>query len=140
MEWIERLRPLSPANVQLLAASSSGDEVGRLTNEGDLSEYLAVIDKYPSACFDIIIVDGHERLGAVVAALPHLKEEGLLILDNSDRVAHQSALRYLKDVGFTRIDFYGIVPASGIPACTSVFGRSLSRWSEGDAAITTWGA
>jgi predicted O-methyltransferase YrrM len=126
--WFSRVAAASPPNAQAHLCNSDHDEVGELVPDQALSSYAGSIKRYPLNSFDVVAVDGLERMTCTWAALPHLKDDGLLILDNSDRQAYRPALEYLADQGFGRIDFFGFWPAAGFPGCTSVFARSFDRW------------
>jgi hypothetical protein len=47
--------------------------------------YAQLIDQFPDACFDIVLVDGRARPACLVHGMPKVKVGGLLVLDNSDR-------------------------------------------------------
>jgi hypothetical protein len=104
-----------------------------------VSAYVGAIKRYPARFFDVVVVDGMERLTCVRSALPHLKDDGLLILDNSDRPDYRPAFEYLADQGMGRIDFFGFAPGMDLPACTSVFARAFGRWVTVGPTIRTWG-
>lgn len=60
--------------------------------------------------FDVIIIDGKERVACAKNCLGALKEDGVIIFDNSDRVEYQDAYEYLSENGFKKIDFTGVGP------------------------------
>lgn len=62
--------------------------------------YNAAIDNYEM--FDIIMVDGRNRVKCIASAIPHLKPGGILILDNSERDYYQSGIDLMK--GWDRTD------------------------------------
>lgn len=135
--WFRRLAPLVPANVDLRLRASLDDGAGGLQRSP--SDYLAAIEEFPQGCFDVVAVDGMERVGCAMAARRHLKPDGLLLFDNSDRPDYRRAIDGLRDQGAKRIDFCGFYPGAGVPGCTSVFSWSFDRWLCGDAVITSWG-
>lgn len=47
--------------------------------------YARTIDQYPTAYFDLILVDGRARPSCIKQAIPHLKKGGLLVIDNTER-------------------------------------------------------
>jgi hypothetical protein len=75
--------------------------------------------------YDVIIVDGIRRLECAKAAAICLKDEGMIILDDSDRAKHSAEYRQivglLKERGLLQIDFYGFCPMNVYPKTTSVF-------------------
>lgn len=48
-------------------------------------KYARSIDPFPADYFDVILVDGRARPSCIQQALPHLKKEGLLVVDNTER-------------------------------------------------------
>lgn len=71
--------------------------------------------------FDIIVLDGRERVNCSFNALNALKDDGVIIWDNSDRIEYQKGYDHLISNGFKRIDFYGMGPISTHSWCTSIF-------------------
>ena len=51
----------------------------------DFLTYLQEIDKYPDNFFDCIVIDGRERVGCALHAMPKLKVGGFIVLDDSMR-------------------------------------------------------
>lgn len=137
--WYTRLVGSLPGNVELYLRHPHLDEVDQASPTATSSPYVNCIRSYPPASFDVIVVDGVQRPTCSGVAVRHLKEDGLLILDNSDRPVYRSAIEQLADHGLGRIDFYGFAPGSGILGCTSVFARSFRRWVTARSAIRTWG-
>jgi precorrin-6B methylase 2 len=137
--WFERLVVETPRNAEVQLRNAHQDEVGELRTKSDLSEYVSSINVYPPNSFDIVVVDGMERLTCIGVAVSRLKEDGLLILDNSDRPVFHPAIEQLARDGLGRIDFHGFPPGAGIPGCTSVFARFFERWLSPASVIRTWG-
>ncbi|MBX2962588.1 MAG: class I SAM-dependent methyltransferase [Cyclobacteriaceae bacterium] len=54
------------------------------------TEYYSFIDQYPDDYFDFVIVDGRARVECALHALPKLKQGGILILDNAERLRYRS--------------------------------------------------
>jgi hypothetical protein len=134
--WLARLAPLVGPNVELLSRPARLDEAG---DPVAASRYVEAIGDWPEEYFDLIAVDGMERLACLEAAVPHLRANGLLVLDNSDRPHLRAGMDRLNGLGFGRIDFHGFHPAHAIPACTSVFSRSFDRWLRGAPAVRFFG-
>lgn len=59
--------------------------LGRPPLRPEYRDYLAAIDAYPPAAFDLIAIDGKERIGCALHALSRLKPGGRLVLDDSNR-------------------------------------------------------
>lgn len=75
--------------------------------------------------FDIIVVDGMDRVKASSIARDVVKPSGAIIVDNTDEYWEADGTRPIMDLfrsaGFFRLDFYGHHPASIVPGCTSIF-------------------
>lgn len=51
--------------------------------------------------FDVIVIDGARRLECARTCLPLLKEDGVIIFDNTDMKEYAPGLDYLRQQGFT---------------------------------------
>ncbi len=69
--------------------------------------------------FDLIIIDGKHREECLNASIKYLNDDGILILDNSDR--HPELCKNVRDKGFTEIDFHGFGPINDYTWTTSLF-------------------
>ncbi len=74
--------------------------------------------------FHIIIIDGRDRITCTKNSLNALREDGIIIWDNSDREKYQEAYDFLASVGFKKIDFKGLGPIGHIEWQTSIFYKS----------------
>lgn len=91
--WYERIKREIPANVELYQIDSSNE-----------NQYVEKIKEYQNE-FDIIIIDGWDRVNCVKNCLPALKKDGVIIWDNSDRAIYEEGYHYLLDNGYRRVDF-----------------------------------
>lgn len=73
--------------------------------------------------FDIIVIDGVDRVACAMNALQALKNDGVIIWDNTDRSIYQEGFDFLESKGFKRIDFWGLGPINSYASCTSVLYR-----------------
>jgi predicted O-methyltransferase YrrM len=64
--------------------------------------YHQIIDKIPDNFFDLILIDGRDRVKCIRSAIPKLKPGGWLVLDNSEREYYQPGMDMMKD--WNRID------------------------------------
>jgi len=85
-------------------------------------DYSKIIRSF-SNCFDIIIIDGRDRINCVKNSLEALKYDGIIIWDNSDRSRYEKGYSFLNEHGFRRLDFEGIGPLNTYKWCTSIFYR-----------------
>ncbi len=74
--------------------------------------------------FDIVVIDGRDRVNCAKNSLGALRGNGLIIWDNSDREKYQEGYSYLMQNGFRRLDFEGNGPINTCKWCTSIFYRS----------------
>ena len=83
-------------------------------------EYSRIIMKYEKK-FDIIVIDGRDRVNCVKNSLGALKDTGVIIWDNTDREKYIKGCLYLTQNGFRRLDFVGIGPVNDYEWSTSIF-------------------
>lgn len=74
--------------------------------------------------FDIVVIDGRDRVNCSLNALGALKENGVIIWDNADRPAYAEGYKFLMDNGFKRLDFHGMGPINSKMWTTSIFYKS----------------
>lgn len=74
--------------------------------------------------FNIIIVDGRDRVNCCLQSMDSLSEDGVLILDDSERAQYDVGRKALINNGFKEISFSGISPGLFYRKETSVFYRS----------------
>jgi len=67
----------------------------------DLAHYPATIHQH--GWFDVVIVDGRERVLCVTAAVLHVVVGGWLVLDDSERKGYSSIVKTLKQLGWQEI-------------------------------------
>ena len=71
--------------------------------------------------YDIIIVDGRDRVNCCLNSVLKLKPSGVIVLDDSDRIAYSKGINGLLEQGFRKIDFWGISPGYINKKCTTIF-------------------
>ena len=96
---------------------------GLINNE--FAGYASTIYNYPKGHFDIVVLDGMARSLTGILAVERIADNGLIILDNSDRWHYNMLQQYLSNKGFGRIDFWGPGFNSHEAWCTSVFAKNL---------------
>jgi hypothetical protein len=108
-QWFRKVESMAPANVELIF-------------EPDLSRFAETIRRRGDR-YDVIVVDGpargRTRLKCSQAAVDHLREGGLVILDNSDWLPESS--RLLRDSGLLEVDMTGFAPICGHVQSTSLY-------------------
>jgi len=74
--------------------------------------------------FDIIIVDGRDRVNCCKQAVEALTETGVVVLDDSEREVYKEGVDFLIAKGFKHLLFSGISPGLFYRKSTSVFYKS----------------
>lgn len=88
--------------------------------KGGSTDYVEEISRYPGM-FDILVIDGRERVGCAENGLASLRPGGVILWDNGDRDEYRPGYDMLRQAGFKRLDFWGLGPLSTRRWCTSVF-------------------
>ncbi|MGB0403285.1 MAG: class I SAM-dependent methyltransferase [Salibacteraceae bacterium] len=86
---------------------------------GDYSSQILKFEKQ----FDVVVIDGRERIECAKNTLGALKDDGVVIWDNSDRLQYSEGYELFANNGFKRIDFAGMGPINHSEAQTTVFYR-----------------
>lgn len=76
--------------------------------------------------FEIVVIDGNWRMQCTLAAIKYLKPDGMIVLDNSDRVIEKKCCELLRQDGFIQIDFSGFGPINDYCWTTSIFMKTAS--------------
>lgn len=156
LKWCEDLRPKLPSNVvlreiQIDSEMRQGEEDltreyfsrerltdwsyddARIIRRGLEDERfvayascIAEMDPHNDG-FDFVVIDGMARRLCVWTAREHVKNDGFVVLDNSNRRDYDLAYELLDEAGFKQIPFWGLVPGADFHTCTSFFTRSLNR-------------
>jgi hypothetical protein len=108
-KWFEKMKGKIPSNVELLYFD--------LIPGGD---YSKAITKYVNQ-FDVIVIDGRDRVNCVKNSLNSLKPQGVVIWDNADREKYSEGYDFLIANSYKRIDFEGTGPIERFSWWTSVF-------------------
>ena len=74
--------------------------------------------------FDIVSIDGRDRVNCALNCLRALKRDGVIIWDNSDRESYEPGYRFLREHDFRRIEFVGMAPIGNERSETSIFYRT----------------
>ena len=111
-EWYNYIKQNMPQNVTLLHFDALGDSVysesaGRQGNS-----------------FDVIVVDGSDRIACVKTAPAALTDAGVVILDDTHYAPFEEATDFLARAGFRKFDFEGLKPNSIRAYRTTIYYRS----------------
>lgn len=107
--WYEKIVGAKPANSEMILTA--------LEPGGDYSKKASQLGKQ----FDIIIVDGRDRVNCCINSVAALSETGVMVLDDSEREDYDKARRFLKEKGYKELYFSGISPGLFYYKATSVF-------------------
>lgn len=88
--------------------------------------YASRIYDRPNKYFDIIIIDGMARSLCAMLAVDRIKDDGYIIVDNSDRHHYNFIQRHLINSGFKRIDFWGPGYYNYHKWCTSFYSKNFN--------------
>ncbi len=80
-----------------------GNKLVGLPPKPQFHPYFQKIQKYPDNYFDFVLIDGRARVACMINEIDKIKNEGILILDNSDREKYHSIF-YIFD-GWKMVDF-----------------------------------
>lgn len=112
-EWFKRIERLLPDNARLeyCALDYDGEYCRKILEESEK--------------FDIILIDGRDRVNCAFHALEKLKEDGVIIWDNTERKYYQKGYDFLTEHGFKRIELSSLIYGlPGIEDFTSIFYRN----------------
>lgn len=106
-EWFEVVSKKQRENQKIIHRADQTGYVNSLSEQNKL--------------FEIIVIDGNWRKLCVSEAIKCLKEGGMIVLDNSDRMIEKECGLLLREQGFIQMDFSGFGPINGYCWSTSVF-------------------
>jgi hypothetical protein len=109
--WSEIVRGMLPENARLdVFALEAGGAYSKAS--------LAANEK-----FDVIVIDGRDRINCAHTAVTALTSRGVLVWDNTERRRYHSGFGRLYELGFRRLEFRGLAPIRAIALETSIFYR-----------------
>lgn len=111
-EWFQMVNATKPSNVKLIQTKSES-----------VSDYLEYFNNLIE-CVDIVVVDGLHRNECLIKSISKLSENGVLILDDSERHEYKDGIEYIEKLKFKRLDFWGIAPTVLFKKCTTLFYKS----------------
>jgi hypothetical protein len=96
VSWYEKLKPALPENVEL-----------RLITDFKSREYCQSVCTN-QANYDLIVVDGRERVRCIKESIKCLSETGVVLLDDSNRERYQEGIALLRGIGLSVLNFSGM--------------------------------
>ncbi len=97
--WYKAVRNKIPQNVTLLYRKDDSD-----------GAYCRTISETEER-YDVVIVDGRDRVNCVEQSLHALTDRGVIVLDDSQREKYHEAITIARVNGFRALDFEGLKPA-----------------------------
>jgi hypothetical protein len=73
--------------------------------------------------FEVVVVDGRDRVNCLRNCIQALKATGVVILDNSERTEYSEGVAFLLANGFKQLEFVGLCPMVLHKSETSIFYR-----------------
>lgn len=111
-EWYDKIISTKPENAELIYCE--------LVRDGDYCRMPLKIEE----TFDILIVDGRDRVNCCKQAVKAVSENGVIVLDDSERDFYKPGIDFLMKSGFKHLSFSGISPGLFYRKSTSVFYRA----------------
>lgn len=109
IEWYEKLKSSLHSNVEMIHKE--------LDSHNNYSNSILGVNEK----FDIVFIDGEERNECMKISVEAVKENGVIVLDDSEREEYTEGIEYLLSKSFKRIDFWGISPGYLNRKATTVF-------------------
>lgn len=108
-DWFNKISATKPPNSEMIYCG--------LEPDGDYCRMpLSYQDK-----FNMIIVDGRDRVNCCMQAINALTEDGVIVLDDSERDFYSPAVHSLDKLGFKQLPFTGISPGLFYRKSTTIF-------------------
>ncbi len=110
-DWHDTIAPTLPTNAQLIYQEKDED--------GDYCRTITTTDK----SYDVVVIDGRDRVNCTIQAIPHLTPTGVIILDDTHRPRYQPAVDHAAQFGFKHLKLTGLKPTGRRPAATTILYR-----------------
>lgn len=99
IKWYNTIKRKMPKNVKLIFKMKDYN--------GDYCRSINLNDEE----YDLVVIDGRDRVNCLKQAVEKLSERGVIILDDSNRGRYSEAIIYAKNKGFLTLDVEGLKPA-----------------------------
>lgn len=109
--WFDHVAKTAPDNVQLVFKEKDID-----------GKYCRAISEHERQ-FDVVIVDGRDRVNCAKQSLERLSASGVVILDDSYRDRYAPAFEHLHSKGFRSLSIAGLKPGGFGTDRTTIFYR-----------------
>jgi hypothetical protein len=98
MDWFNIMQSQLPSNVNLLYQTKDID-----------GEYCRKIN-FDGDRYDVVIVDGRDRVNCVKQSIQALTERGVILIDDSQRERYTEAIVFATEHGFKALSMEGLKP------------------------------
>ncbi|WP_291325491.1 glycosyltransferase [Desulfovibrio sp. UCD-KL4C] len=110
-QWFKTMKEQFPDNVRPVRRE--------LETGGDYSKTVAMIKNIK---FDIIVIDGRDRVNCAYNCLDSLSPSGVVVFDNTDRLEYMPGREFLVEAGFKELRLTGLASmVLNVGSCTSIF-------------------
>ncbi len=109
--WYQKIKNELPENAEIILCEVESNEYEKAAANTDET-------------YDLIIIDAEKRIECLKASVEQLTENGVLILDDSERKEYADAFSFMREKGFKNLDFWGISPGYFNRKCTTIFYKS----------------
>jgi hypothetical protein len=114
--WSEDIKSRKPDNVTIIDSELNDS----------YEKSIHSIDRH----FDIIYVDGRRRVNCIRESAGKIEDNGIIVLDDSDREEYREAFDLLEEKMFRHVTFQGIKPLGFIKSTTTIFFKDLRIGNE----------
>ncbi len=110
--WHDLMAKKAPPNVTLIFQAHDRD-----------GEYCRTIRR-SGAPYDVVIVDGRDRVNCIKQSVDCLTPRGVILLDDSCRSSYRPGLEYAMERGFRALEFEGLKPTGYVMERATLLYRS----------------
>ena len=110
--WFDRVEDIVPENAHMFYEPYDED--------GQYCRTIHTCDQR----FQLVVVDGQDRVNCILQSIEQLADDGILLLDDSDRPGYRRGVDALADAGFRSLSIAGIKPGSPCRHQTTIFYRN----------------
>jgi hypothetical protein len=111
-EWFNLIKGDLPSNAHLIFKAYDID-----------GEYCRAITT-PITEFDVVVIDGRDRVNCLKQSIPMLSQKGVIILDDSQRSEYSEGIQFAIASGFRTLHFEGMKATGSGTDRTTIFYRN----------------
>lgn len=112
--WFKMVSRDKPSNCEILHVAYDPEKMGGEYSQTALNQ---------EENFDVIVVDGRDRVNCIKNSMHALTENGIIILDDSSRNKYKEAFDFMLSHDFKQINFCGLKSSGRKEDCTTIFYR-----------------